>query len=159
VSELESALEPEPEQEIEQETELEPEPASEPEPEPEVKSEPAQALEPEPPATTDKPTDTPTNAPTNEEPAVFEAGDTSVEAVLASLTLGVWVDLLSQGSRLRALLVWSIPTLTLFMFSSVGGRTHSMSRRSCIKLIQEGRLSLASAAPDVQLAIRSFTNT
>jgi hypothetical protein len=34
-----------------------------------------------------------------------------------------------------------------------------MSRRSCIKLIRERRLSLVSAAPDVQLAIGSFTST
>lgn len=141
--ELELELEPAPV--LESESQSEPEHKTEPEPKP--APEPVEEPEPEPPAQTD------------DGPAAPEGGDTSVEAVLAGLTQGVWVDLLSQGSRLRAQLVWANPTLTLFMFSSVGGRTHSMSRRSCIKLIQEGRLSLVSAAPDVQLAIRSFTHT
>lgn len=92
-------------------------------------------------------------------PAVSELNDAAVEAVLAGLTLGAWVDLLSQGSWLRAQLVWSNTTLTLFLFHSAGGRTHSMSRRSCIKLIQDRRLSLVSAAPDVQRAIGSIANT
>jgi hypothetical protein len=91
--------------------------------------------------------------------AVSELNDTAVEAVLAGLTLGAWVDLLSQGAWLRAQLVWSNTTLTLFLFHSAGGRTHSMSRRSCIKLIQDRRLSLVSAAPDVQRAIGSIANT
>lgn len=91
--------------------------------------------------------------------AVSELNEAAVEAVLAGLTLGAWVDLLSQGTWLRAQLVWSNPTLTLFLFHSVGGRTHSMSRRSCIKLVQERRLSLVSAAPDVQRAIGAIANT
>lgn len=91
--------------------------------------------------------------------AVSELNDAAVEAVLAGLALGAWVDLLSQGTWLRAQLVWSNTTLTLFLFHSAGGRTHSMSRRSCIKLIQDRRLSLVSAAPDVQRAIGSIANT
>ena len=71
-------------------------------------------------------------------------------------TQSVTSDLLAW---LRAQLVWSNPTLTLFLFHSAGGRTHSMSRRSCIKLIQDRRLSLVSAAPDVQRAIGSIANT
>lgn len=97
--------------------------------------------------------------PTAEVSAVSELNDAAVEAVLAGLTLGAWVDLLSQGAWLRAQLVWSNTTLTLFLFHSAGGRTHSMSRRSCIKLIQDRRLSLVSAAPDVQRAIGSIANT
>ncbi|MDP2416691.1 MAG: DUF1631 family protein [Hydrogenophaga sp.] len=97
--------------------------------------------------------------PTAEVSAVSELNDAAVDEVLAGLTLGAWVDLLSQGTWLRAQLVWSNNTLTLFLFHSAGGRTHSMSRRSCIKLIQDRRLSLVSAAPDVQRAIGSIANT
>jgi hypothetical protein len=145
------ALKPVPAPALESAPSLEPAPEHQTQPAPEPTPEPEPAEEPEPapgpPAQTDG------------GPAAPEGSDASVEAVLAGLTLGVWVDLLSQGTCLRAQLVWSNPTRTLFMFSSVGGRTHSMSRRSCIKLIQEGRLSLVRAAPDVQLAIRSFTST
>ncbi len=142
------------------EAELEPMPELEPKLEPEPEPEPEPALVPELELALELEPEPEPSAPTDGGPAVSEEDDGApVDAVLAGLTLGVWVDLLSQGSSLRAQLVWSNPTSTLFMFSSVGGRTHSMSRRSCIKLIQERRLSLVSAAPDVQRAIRSFTST
>jgi hypothetical protein len=86
-------------------------------------------------------------------PVGSELDDASVQAVLAELRPGTWVDLQSQGEWLRAQLVWSNPAATLFMFNSAGGRTHSMSRRSCIKLIQARRLSPVPGAPDTQLAM------
>jgi len=90
-------------------------------------------------------------------PPVSELDDASVNTVLASLKPGTWVDLQSQGEWLRAQLVWSNPQATLFMFNSAGGRTHSMSRRSCIKLIQARRLSPVVGTPDVQQAMGAIT--
>jgi len=98
-------------------------------------------------------------APAADLPPVSELDDASVEAVLAGLKPNTWVDLQSQGEWLRAQLVWSNAEATLFMFSSAGGRTHSMSRRSCIKLIRARRLSPVAAAPDVQLAMGAIVGT
>lgn len=92
-------------------------------------------------------------------PPGSELDDASVQAVLAELRPGIWVDLQSQGEWLRAQLVWSNPAATLFMFNSAGGRTHSMSRRSCIKLIQARRLSPVPVAPDIQLAMGVITGS
>ena len=82
-----------------------------------------------------------------------ELDDAAVDAVMASLLPGTWIDLQSQGEWLRAQLAWSNPGGTLFMFHSAGGRTHSMSRRSCIRLIRARRLTVVTAAPDVQQAM------
>ena len=53
---------------------------------------------------------------------------------------GDWVDLHSQGSWLRAQLIWASSKATLFMFVSHGGQPHSMTRRSCERLIRDGFL-------------------
>ena len=43
------------------------------------------------------------------------------------LQLGAWVELFSEDKWLRAQLTWISPYNTLFMFTSEGGRTHSMT--------------------------------
>lgn len=91
------------------------------------------------------------------QPAAAELDDDAVDTVLASLQPGTWIDLQSQGEWLRAQLVWSNPAGTLFMFNSAGGRTHSMSRRSCIKLIRVRRLSVVTVGPDVQRVMGAIT--
>ncbi len=58
-------------------------------------------------------------------------------AVLRSLKAGSWVDLYSKHQWLRAQLVWASTKATLFMFISHGGRPHSMTQRSCEKLIAQ----------------------
>lgn len=60
--------------------------------------------------------------------------------VLASLHEGSWVDLYSKGRWLRAQLIWASTRGTLFMFQSHGGQPHSMTKRSCEKLIQQRHL-------------------
>jgi hypothetical protein len=45
----------------------------------------------------------------------------------AELRLGAWVELFSEDKWLRAQLTWISPYNTLFMFTSDGGRTHSMT--------------------------------
>jgi hypothetical protein len=45
----------------------------------------------------------------------------------AELQLGAWVELFSEDKWLRAQLTWISPYNTLFMFTSEGGRTHSMT--------------------------------
>lgn len=58
-------------------------------------------------------------------------------ATLRSLRTGSWVDLYSKHEWLRAQLVWASTRATLFMFISHGGRPHSMTQRSCEKLIAQ----------------------
>ena len=59
------------------------------------------------------------------------------EAMLQALRTGSWVDLYSKRRWLRAQLVWASTRATLFMFLSHGGQPHSMTRRSCEKLIMQ----------------------
>ena len=59
------------------------------------------------------------------------------EATLSSLNAGHWVDLYSKRRWLRAQLIWASSKGTLFMFLSHGGQPHSMTRRSCEKLIMQ----------------------
>lgn len=59
---------------------------------------------------------------------------------------GMWVELLQEGQWLRAQLVWISPHSTLFMLSSEGGRSHSMTARMWQQLISTDRLRLICEA-------------
>lgn len=69
-----------------------------------------------------------------------ETHEELIEAVLDGLTTGCWVDLHSHKRWLRAQLIWASTRGTLFMFVSRGGRAHSMTRRSCARLVERQRL-------------------
>lgn len=86
-----------------------------------------------------------------------ELSTQDAERILAALREGDWVDLHSQGEWLRAELIWTNAQATLFMFTSRGGRTHSMSKRSCIKLICRRWLRPVDAHSVVMAAIQSIT--
>jgi len=73
--------------------------------------------------------------------------------VLAMLRVGDWVDLYSHREWLRAELVWSSANGALFMFISLGGRAHSMTRRSCERLITDRLLRPVGATRVVQRAL------
>ena len=64
----------------------------------------------------------------------------AAEQMLSSLRAGSWVDLYSHHRWLRAQLVWASAKGTLFMFVSHGGQPHSMTRRSCERLIRQRML-------------------
>lgn len=59
------------------------------------------------------------------------------ERLLAGLRAGHWVDLYSRRRWLRAQLIWASTRGTLFMFVSHGGQPHSMTKRSCERLLRE----------------------
>jgi hypothetical protein len=61
-----------------------------------------------------------------------------------SLGSGSWVDLALDGLWVRAQLTWASPHKTLFMFTSAGGRAHSMSRRTMDRLRTTGLVRLVS---------------
>lgn len=62
------------------------------------------------------------------------------EQALGQLRMGQWADLCVQSQWLRAQLVWASARGTLFMFVSQGGRAHSMTRRSCLRLLRGRQL-------------------
>jgi hypothetical protein len=64
-----------------------------------------------------------------------ELEDINAAATLVGLHEGDWVDLYSHREWLRAQLIWASSKGTLFMFVSRGGRPHSMTKRSCERLI------------------------
>ena len=65
------------------------------------------------------------------------AAETVAEQTLRNLRAGNWVDLYSRRHWLRAQLIWVSAKGTLFMFVSHGGQPHSMTKRSCERLIRE----------------------
>jgi Protein of unknown function (DUF1631) len=71
--------------------------------------------------------------------AAEPAGPTKedAEAILQGMRAGAWVDLYSRRQWLRAQLIWASTKGTLFMFLSHGGQPHSMTKRSCEKLIMQ----------------------
>ena len=91
-----------------------------------------------------------------------QAGEAAADALEAAsrllrLTQGSWVDLYSGGEWLRAQLVWSSQKGSLFMFTSQGGRTHTMTRRSCEKLMARRWLRAVETRPVVEPALRQVT--
>jgi hypothetical protein len=65
-----------------------------------------------------------------------------VDALLAALAPGCWVDLYARQTWRRARLVWATEHGTLFMFVSHGGLPHSMSRRSMQRLARDRLLRM-----------------
>jgi hypothetical protein len=85
-----------------------------------------------------------------------ESEDLNAAAVLASLREGDWVDLYSRREWLRAQLIWASSKGTLFMFVSRGGRPHSMTKRSCERLIASRLLRPVNAQGVVQKALQAM---
>ena len=60
------------------------------------------------------------------------------------MRLGDWVELSSGVNWVRAQLTWISPHNTLFMFTSEGGRSHSMTARMLQQLMSQGRFKIIS---------------
>jgi hypothetical protein len=73
-------------------------------------------------------------APAQPKPPLTAA---EVDAVIAALREGDWIDLYSKRRWLRAQLIWASTKGTLFMFVSHGGQPHSMTKRICERLVRE----------------------
>lgn len=78
---------------------------------------------------------------------------TEAKQLLLSLRVGHWVDLYSKRRWLRAQLIWASTRGTLFMFVSHGGQPHSMTKRSCERLIRERLLRPVDAQGVVAQAL------
>jgi hypothetical protein len=57
---------------------------------------------------------------------------------------GTWVELMVAGEWLRAQLTWASPHATLFMFTSLSGSAHSMSRRTLDRLRAQGHIKVVA---------------
>ncbi len=63
---------------------------------------------------------------------------------VAELQTGAWIELLAEGKWIRAQLTWASPHGTLFMFTSLTGTAHSMSRRTLERLRVQGLVKVVS---------------
>lgn len=86
------------------------------------------------------------------------ASEDAPPATSAALGVGDWFDLQVGETWLRAQLVWTSARGTLFMFISQGGRSHSMTRRSCERLLADRALRPVGHRGDVvQQALQAVT--
>jgi hypothetical protein len=82
-------------------------------------------------------------------PAVTPSAPLRIE----ELRNGSWVEIMVKGEWVRAQLTWSSPHATLFMFTSIHGTAHSMSRRTLDKLRASGQLKVVADRPLVEQAL------
>jgi hypothetical protein len=82
-----------------------------------------------------------------------EAGEEVASVRVEDLRVGTWVELRIQDEWVRAQLTWCSPHATLFMFTSVSGAAHSMSRRTLDKLRSSDQLRVVADRPVVDEAL------
>jgi len=87
-----------------------------------------------------------------EEQAAEAAGE-PMHTRAEDLRVGTWVEILIKGEWVRAQLTWCSPHATLFMFTSVGGTAHSMSRRTLDRLRATDHLRIVAERPVVDEAL------
>lgn len=83
-----------------------------------------------------------------------EEREARARAQMARLRVGDWVDLKVRGQWRRAQLQWTSDNGTLFMFISHGGRPHSMTQRTCEKLLRNRQLRPVEGGAVVDKALR-----
>ena len=89
-------------------------------------------------------------------------GDSNGENLSWSVTdlnTGSWVELMLNGSLIRAQLTWASPHRTLFMFVSGRGLAHSMSRRTIDRRRAQGLIRLVSNGNVVGSALDAVAQT
>jgi hypothetical protein len=71
--------------------------------------------------------------------------DTSGSAVQPLLlSVGVWVELQTKGAWQRTQLSWISPHRTMYLFTSVQGKTQSMTLRMLQRMLTQGLLRVVS---------------
>lgn len=88
------------------------------------------------------------------QPGMAAARDAAAAAQpLPGIKPGAWADLDLRGEVVRVQLTWASPHGTLFMFTSMAGTAHSMSRRTLDRLLAHGRLRVVAERPVVDDAL------
>lgn len=105
-----------------------------------------------------------TPGPSFDQPWSQGNGSAAQAALLASgqiaeLHLGAWVELLVDTQWLRAQLTWVSPHNTLFMFTSAGGRKHSMTVRVLHHLLELEFVKVISHQGVIDSALDSVART
>jgi hypothetical protein len=86
-------------------------------------------------------------------PAALAEAEPLPEAPRDELRIGTWAEIQIKGEWVRAQLTWCSPHATLFMFTSIGGAAHSMSRRTLDRLRGSGLLRVVADRPVVDEAL------
>ncbi len=89
--------------------------------------------------------------------AVMEAPAGPVSA--GELRTGSWVELMVKAQWVRAQLTWASPHGTLFMFTSLAGTAHSMSRRTLDRLRAQGQIKVVAERHLVDEALDKVAKT
>jgi hypothetical protein len=83
--------------------------------------------------------------PAEAPPLPDEAAEALTEPVgAADIRTGTWVELMVNDNWLRVQLTWASPHATLFMFTSLAGTAHSMSRRTLERLRGQGLMKVVA---------------
>ena len=83
--------------------------------------------------------------PTNfNAPEPLDKSNAAAPADAGELSSGSWVELQVDEQWVRAQLTWVSPHHTLFMFTSMGNKAHSMSRRTIARLRAQGQMRIVS---------------
>jgi len=65
-------------------------------------------------------------------------------ASAGEMRTGTWVELMVKDEWIRAQLTWASPHATLFMFTSLAGTAHSMSKRTLDRLRAQGLIKVVA---------------
>ena len=76
--------------------------------------------------------------------AAQEEDSNPAPVVSGDLRTGTWVELVVNGQWVRVQLTWASPHATLFMFTSLAGTAHSMSRRTLERLRAGGQIRVVA---------------
>ena len=68
----------------------------------------------------------------------------AADVVARSLSVGAWVELQNKGVWQRTQLSWISPHHTMYLFTSVKGKTQSMTQRLLERMLEEGRMRVVS---------------
>jgi hypothetical protein len=78
---------------------------------------------------------------------------------LGALSVGSWIELLANDIWTRTQLSWISPQRTMYLFTSVQGKTQSMTQRMLERLHGSGRLRVLSEQPLVDSALDAVVHT
>lgn len=89
----------------------------------------------------------------------FPAAAPSLAEAALEWQVGAWVEMLVDTQWLRAQLSWVSPQRTLYMFTSEGGRKHSMTNRVLHHLLTLGFVKVISDQGVLERALNSVART